>query len=278
MQGSVRLSRILALAAALAWAGAAAWADGPPRRVVSVNLCTDQLAMLLAAPGQLISVSHVARDPVMSAMAQEAQAIPVNHGRPEHVFSMRPDLVLAQEYTDPSAIALMRRLGLQVAQIADVSGLDDVPRALREAGTLMGREARAEELIARYEAGLSALRQPPDSGPLTALYAANGYTAGTSGLTAEILAAAGLRNASQELGYTYAGHLPLELLILAQPQALVTSNTYAGQSRSEEILSHPALSDLAANLPHGHTGPAWVCGTPKVLDAIAEMTALRARP
>mgnify|MGYP006999250795 CR=1 FL=1 len=46
----------------------------PPARVVSMNLCTDQLAMALAAPGQLISVSYIARDPRASAMAEEALA------------------------------------------------------------------------------------------------------------------------------------------------------------------------------------------------------------
>ena len=33
-----------------------------PQRVVSMNLCTDQLAMLIARPGQLHSVSHLASD------------------------------------------------------------------------------------------------------------------------------------------------------------------------------------------------------------------------
>jgi iron complex transport system substrate-binding protein len=51
----------LAAALVITFAGAAA-ADAPAR-VVSVNLCTDQLAMLIAAPGQLQSVSWLAADP-----------------------------------------------------------------------------------------------------------------------------------------------------------------------------------------------------------------------
>ena len=60
--------------AALVQTGAAwAEADAPapvPARVVSINLCTDQLAMLLAAPGQLLSVSHLAREPQSSSMLE----------------------------------------------------------------------------------------------------------------------------------------------------------------------------------------------------------------
>ena len=49
-------------------------ADPAPRRVVSINLCTDQLAMMLAAPGQLVSVSQLAGDPHSSAMAEAGEA------------------------------------------------------------------------------------------------------------------------------------------------------------------------------------------------------------
>ena len=69
--------------------------SAPPQHVVSMNLCTDQLAMLLAAPGQLVSVSHVARDPRASALADQAMAYPVNHGDAEEIYLAKPDLVLA---------------------------------------------------------------------------------------------------------------------------------------------------------------------------------------
>ena len=52
------------LAVMLALAGPVA--AQPPQRVVSMNLCTDQLAMMLAGPGQLISVSHLGHDPAVS--------------------------------------------------------------------------------------------------------------------------------------------------------------------------------------------------------------------
>ena len=58
------------LAVMLALAGPVA--AQPPQRVVSMNLCTDQLAMMLAGPGQLISVSHLGHDPAVSPMAAQA--------------------------------------------------------------------------------------------------------------------------------------------------------------------------------------------------------------
>ncbi len=75
-----------------------ALADGPgrpPMRVVSINLCTDQLAMMLAAPGQLVSVSHLATEEQSSSMVDEARAYPANRGQVEQVFLMQRSLLLA---------------------------------------------------------------------------------------------------------------------------------------------------------------------------------------
>ena len=59
-----RLAAMGMVAAVLAVAlPAPARADTAPARVASLNLCTDQLAMLIAAPGQLVSISWLARGP-----------------------------------------------------------------------------------------------------------------------------------------------------------------------------------------------------------------------
>ena len=76
----MRGSRACALWVAAALAAAPAHADAP-RRVVSMNLCTDQLAMLVAGEGQLLSVSPLSADPRGSAMADVAAGYPLNHGR-----------------------------------------------------------------------------------------------------------------------------------------------------------------------------------------------------
>lgn len=41
-----------------------------------INLCADQLAPMLAAPGQLVSVSRMAQDPRNPPMAEAGSALP----------------------------------------------------------------------------------------------------------------------------------------------------------------------------------------------------------
>ena len=107
-----------------------------------MNLCTDQLAMLLADPGQLISVSNLALDPLSSAMVEEAQAYPVNRGGAEQIFLMHPDLVLAGTYTARASVDLLRGLGIEVVQLPPADRLEDVADHMRQIGAALGHPER----------------------------------------------------------------------------------------------------------------------------------------
>ena len=254
-------------------AGAAVAA--PPERVVSMNLCTDQLAMLLADPGQLVSVSHLALDPLSSAMVEEARAYPVNRGGAEQIYLMHPDLVLAGTYTARASVDLLRGLGITVVEIPPADTLADVAAHMRLIGAALGHEERGEAMAAAFEARLAALPAPGQAVD-AAIYYPNGYTAGSGTLSDEILTLTGFRNIGAEAGLTGGGTLPLERLVMAAPQVVVTSTPYPGASRSEEILVHPALAALRADAAQASVRDAdWVCGTPHILNAIDTMIATR---
>ncbi|MHC0052632.1 ABC transporter substrate-binding protein [Actibacterium sp. D379-3] len=281
MSGCAKASeRIIALTAALGlWLGAALSASAaPPERVVSLNVCTDQLAMLLAAPGQLVSVSFLGQDPHSSAMAAQARAYPVNHGRAEEVFLLRPDLVLAGSYTARPAVRMLRRLGVEVVEFPPERSLQDVRDHLLAMGDLLDRQAQARALVARFDAGLAALHEEVAHRPRAALYGPNGYTTGAQTLAGEILQAAGFANIATEAGLGAGGTLALERLVMLRPDLIVTGTRYPGASRAEALLDHPALAALLRDMPPvPATDANWVCGTPHVLTAIAGLVELRHR-
>lgn len=240
-----------------------------------MNLCTDQLALLLAAPGQVVSVSALAQDPLYSAMADEAARLPANHGRAEEIYLLRPDLVLAGRYTAQDTVAILRRLGVRVEVFAPDTDLDAIPASLRRMGGLLGRAPEAEAMAADFAARLSALAAPdgPD-GPRRrgALYAADGYTSGSASLSGQILAAAGYDNVADAAGIGPGGYLTLEELVLARPDLIVEGRRLPGASRAEELLDHPAFAALKARASKAVLSDAdWVCGTPQVLAAVAAL-------
>jgi iron complex transport system substrate-binding protein len=264
------------MAVAPAYSQGVSDAPAPPARVVSMNLCTDQLAMMLAAPDQLLSVSHLSFDPRGSAMADEAARYLPNHGLAEEIYLLQPDLVIAGSFSTRATVSMLRRLGLPVVVMEPAYSLDEVRDRITEMGAVLHRRDEAARMVAQYDRDLAALTvNTPDTRPLAALYYARGYTSGDRTLAGQILSAAGFRNAAVEAGLPMGGIFPLEMLALSDPDALITGRRYPGASRAEEILDHPVVRALASNRMQGSvTDRDWVCGTPHVLRAIAGLTAL----
>jgi len=265
----------LLFAAAAPFAAAAGDLTPPsrPARVVSINLCTDQLAMLLAAPGQLLSVTWLARDPALSAMAEQARAYPVNRGRAEEVFLMAPDLVLADLWTAPDTISMLTRLGIPVVQFPPGESMADIRANILRMGEVLGQPDRAADLAAAFDARLAALTADRGRRPRAATWAANAYASGPRSLTGAILDAAGYDNVAAEYGISYGGTLPLEALVAARPDIVITGRGGPGVSRSEEVLRHPALAGLP--VVAGLSDADWTCGTPFALDAVERLAAYR---
>ena len=269
MRLALRLALILSLAPA-APAGAA------PLRVVSINLCTDQLAMMLAAPGQLVSITHLARDPAASVMAEAAQAWPTNRGRAEEVYLMHPDLVLAGRYTAQPTVAMLRRLGIPVAVFEPANSFADMQTDITRMGQVLGREAEAAAMTRTFAARLAQIRAAtaPGPRPLAATWSARGYMSGRQSLAGEILTMAGFDTLAARMGRERGSTLPLEALVLADPDLVVTGRVEKGPSRSEEPLTHPAFRALRGNRA-AFEDRDWICGLPSVLDATDRLRAMK---
>lgn len=263
--------------AALVLTGAAAFAE-TPRKVVSMNVCTDQLAMMVAGEGQLHSLSQLSIDPRTSAMAEEAQAYHINSARAEEIYLMQPDLVLAGTFTARASVEMLERLGVRVLRFEPAYSLADVPERLREMGEALGQPERAAELAEEFEAGLAALRAAaPDKRPRAIQYVANGFTQGENTLSDEMIEAAGFSNIAAELGISFGARMPLELLAMSAPDLVMTSELYPGASRSEDVPQHPVVAAVTQDrAPVRMASRDWLCGTPFVLRAIKALAAERA--
>ncbi len=248
----------------------------PPQRVVSMNLCFDQLAMLVAQDGQLVSISKLTQDPRGSAMAHQAQDYDTNSGLAEEIYLLQPDLVIAGRFSTSATTAMLQRLGIPVVVFEHASSLDDVRARLFQMGEVLGQQDRAARIVAQFDARLAALQAEVTKRPRAALYYANGYTNGDRTLAGQILLTAGFANVASEAGLPDGGVLPLEVLAMTQPDAVITGRPHPGASRSEEILSHPVVEELRNRTRQGaFSDRDWVCGTPFVLDAIEKTAELR---
>ncbi len=257
----------VAAAIILSLASAPAAADPAPRRVVSINLCTDQMAMLMAAPGPLKSVSFLATEEGTSMMVDEAARYPLNHGQAEEIFLMQPDLVLAGTYTAKATVGLLKELGFRVEQFTPASSFEDVRESLARMGALLHREQRAAELVAELDEGLAELSAHKPPAANVAIYYANSYTSGSGTLADAIVQAAGLTNLGDTLGFHGMTRLPLELLVAADPDIILEGDSqYGAPALARENFSHPAFKALSGRvvpIPDKYT----ICGAPFTLEA-----------
>jgi len=268
-----------ALLAGLLLPAPAPAADPAPGRVVSLNVCTDQLAMLVARPGQLYSVSYLARDADNSAMVEEAGAYLPNHGLAEEVFLMKPDLVLAGTYTAHGTVSLLRRLGFRVEEFPPETSFEDVRANLRRTGALLGNPARAEALVTAMDRELAALAAEKTPRLRTALAFSNSYTSGAGTLVSDVVRRAGLENIAETLGMTGLARLPLERLVLADPQLMAGVPTPAEKpALADQNFAHPAYRALAARTAGAPLeNRLTVCGGPFTLKAARALQAAAMR-
>ena len=271
--------RVLALIAALCllpFASVPASAGGPgPQRIVSLNLCTDELLLLLAGRERIAAVSDLADDPLYSPATELAEGLPQTHGSAEEVLRLDPDLVLASRYSPPFTVGLLRDAGIPVVQIGQPSSLAEARANLREVARALRLEAEGEALLARFEARLAAAAERAENLPATRglVLQARGYTHGAGSLIGEILALAGIENIAAGLGYNGWAQIPLETLLRQRPEVIVIESQGAGdRSLATQLLRHPALDSLEAEIVQVPER-LWACGSPFLAESLERIVA-----
>ncbi len=252
-----------------------------PQRIVSINLCSDQILLDLVPRERIQAVSHLAADPSVSAKHEMARGLPATHGDAETVLGFDPDLVIAGDFSTPATVSLLERVGRRVVKVPLANTLDAVRALVRQVATAVGEPERGETVISAFDkriadagAKVGSASGPP---PSALTYQINGYASGSGSLMDAALIAAGYRNHARALGLGSGGALPLELLLANPPDLLLLSGSVDEyRTAVADNLRHPALRALRSRtaflvLPWRN----WLCGTPAIAGAIEELAGAR---
>jgi iron complex transport system substrate-binding protein len=234
---------------------------GCPRaaeRVVSLNLCTDQMLVLLA-PEQIAALTPLARDPALSFVASQAAHLPDVRATAEAVLRLHPDLILAAPYGAQTTLALLAQEHVPLLRIALPQDFAGIRRMTRVLANALGVPQRGEALLAAMDASLAALPRARQA-RRALVWEPRGFTAGPGTLMDAVLRAAGFANASN------GGVVTVEALASHPPDLLVVPTEPAGPSLATTLLDHPAL----AGLPRRAIPPALtLCAGPFTAEAAA---------
>lgn len=272
---TLRLSILVATVLALAVPAA----QSKPQRIVSTNVCADQLALALVDRTRILSVSRMSTEPEISNLADAARGIRINNARAEEIVELKPDLILGDIYTGKGANRLAETIGVPVHIIGIASSLEDVRKVIRETAVVLGEPKRGEQLIAEMNARIARSKATSTTTLTTLVYEPNGLAPGAGTLTNDILYAAGLTNIAAKLtGQAYAT-VALEAVVAAAPQLLVLDDSYgATASRAQSVLRHPAFRALNGKTTlYKIPSRLWLCPGPWVGEAVERLAAERAR-
>jgi iron complex transport system substrate-binding protein len=236
-------------------------------RAASLNLCTDEYLLLLGKPGEIVSVTRLAQDPLESRLWRQARAYPGNRGSIEQVIGQRPTLLLTMGGGGKATSAIAGRLGIRTIALPYPASIDDVAANLRLVAGVLGEARRAEPWLARLER----MRRSKPARSKDSIWISGGGTSLSPGSpAAEWMALAGL--AQRRLPN---GRADLETLLLRPPAVLVRSDYRSGQmSQGGRWLDHPIVKRLASRtIPTD--GRAWTCAGPLMVDEVERLRPAR---
>lgn len=233
---------VLAAITALAASSGAAFPAGPSR-IVSMNVCTDQLLLTLADPEQIMGLSRFSRDGWQPPSAGDLKRYPVLSGGAEDVLLLKPDIVIASAFDKRSTRELLKAKGLRLTELAVPRNLAEARLQIREVGGIVGHPDRAAAEIARLDAALMRARGAAAERHYRVLpLSRRGWVAGSDSFVSSLLTETGLSNAAGDLGFTFGGFASLEAIVSLRPDFIVVSQ--AGNHASDDgqaFLLHPAL-------------------------------------
>lgn len=266
----------LALATLLGGAGLL-WAASPalpakapavPQRIVSINLCADQLVLALADRKQIAGLTKNATDPEMSGEAAKARGLPLLSNSAEQILAIAPDLIVGMPASRSAALAALPEQSYPLLDLATANSLEEIYTSIRQTAVAVGHPERGDALIARMQGELAGLPKP-GRGRVAAYYQRRGYMTGTETLIDDLMTRVGLVNVAGKLGKPPLSQLGLEEMVAAQPDFLIVeSATDKVTDQGSEMLHHPALKDI----PRISVPQAWtVCGSPAYTEAARSM-------
>ena len=239
------------LASLLVLPGIPVFAQEAAQRIVSMNLCTDQLLLLLVDKSRIASLSYFAANPEYSALANLAAGIPANRGQADEVITFAPDLVLTSQFSATLAANLLERMHYDVRRLGFAASLDDIYAQIGEVAAWTGTQQRAGFLMAAIDNDIVSQRLtllPLLAGKSAVFFQSNGFTYGSGSLQDSFINSLGMRNIAAEAGISGPALLPLEVLLAASPDFLfVDPRNELDAQLAHPMLQHPALARLGSH-------------------------------
>jgi iron complex transport system substrate-binding protein len=239
-------------------------APAQPQRIVSLNLCADQLLVSLADRHQIAGLTRNADDPAMSAVSAKIGDLPIVGNAAEEILAIHPDLVIGMPTRRSAALGAPQDQDFPTLDLKTARNLNDITASITATAAAIGHADRGAKMVADMQHQLAAI-SAVGQGRVAAYYQRRGFMTGTGTLIDDLMIRSDLVNLASKLGKPSLAQVSLEEMVAAQPDFIIMeSSTATISDQGSEMLHHPAF----ANIPRIYVPQAWtVCGSPAYVQA-----------
>lgn len=243
-------------------------------RVASMNLCSDQLLLILAERAQIASVSYLAADPEFSPVADQVGGLHLNHGFAEELLPLAPDLIITGQFSATLAANLLERMDYDVLRLPVANSVEDVFAQIELVAGEVENPERGRQLAAGMREEIAAYigsLRPRLQGKKAVFYSSNGFGYGRNTLQDSFLDSLGLENAAADLNGP--ALLPLEVLLREEPDYLFINPPARSDAQlAHPMLRHPALKESADRFIRIELPDTWFqCAGPLFVSAYRQL-------
>jgi iron complex transport system substrate-binding protein len=232
---------------------------GPPMRIASLTLMTDEILVDLEVGERLVAVTSFADDPEISNVVDRAGSVPHRLTlNAEELIALSPDLALVAAWSNPDVVRQLRAAGTPVFALQSPRSIEEVRETIRTVARLVARTDVGEELLETMDRRLgnieSAVATVPEQQRLLVLdYSPGGTSFGSGSSWDDIVGHAGLVNAAARFGADRWGNVRLsqEQVLAIDPDLIVLpgwswDDPQATERFYRSFVEDPAFAGLRA--------------------------------
>jgi iron complex transport system substrate-binding protein len=253
----------------------------PAQRIMSLNLCANQLLLDLVPPSRITSLYFYSRTRDPAFFTAEAWRIGINFGAPEELLRERPDLIVAGLYTSAATRQLVKAVGIPMLELAPASSFQDIRKLTLQVGHAVGEDARAHQLIGQMDAKLAQLASTAPQHPVRIVGWDGGdgsdSVPGRGTLFDAIITAAGAIDLGASSGLR-STRFDSEQLLMARPDLLAFGDSsIATPSMRARPLMQPVVRHIYAGREIVYPDLLYTCGSPQTADAVIQVRQMMLR-
>lgn len=225
--------------------------DGIPKNIVSASVTGTEILFSLVDQERIVAVTTFDTDDYMSNVADKAKAVRnIIEFNAESVLVLNPDLVVVASWNNPDVVNQLRKAGLPVYVMADITAIEQIPGNIVALGDAVGAGGTARTLAAEMEARLrelDALAAKAQRKPKVLIYTTWGSTYGSGTTYDELVRRCNAINVADELGIVGWGNVSEENIIVTNPD-VVLFDFYGppDQAVIDEFKANPKFKDVSA--------------------------------